>query len=81
MVMLKAFPVPAQNEISLHHPGAVKGNRILINGIDGRTIKSLNAQEGVQQTTIDISTLNRGTYFIRYLDDTGSSEILKITKQ
>lgn len=80
-VLIKAFPMPAQNELTIQHPTATKGSKLEISGIDGRAIKTIQPDAGNQQTSMDVSMLKSGFYFVRYIDDNGGSEIIKITKQ
>lgn len=79
-VLIKAFPMPVQNELTVQHPTAIKGSRIEINGIDGRTIRNIQPDVGNQQTSIDVSILKSGFYFVKFIDNSGS-EIIKISKQ
>jgi dienelactone hydrolase len=80
-VVIKAFPIPAQNEITLQHPTAVQASRITITAADGRLVKTAYPNQGLQQTNLDLSRLNRGSYFVRYEDGTVITEVIKISKQ
>ncbi len=70
-VILKVFPVPAQNQIQFQHPNDIKGNRITISTVDGCIIRSITANEGAQESSIDISMLQPGPYFLSYSNENG----------
>lgn len=80
-IVLKAFPLPAQNQITLQHPSANNTTKITLNTEDGRMVKSIVPSSGAVQTTIDLSTLKLGLYLLRFDDGTGNIETLKIIKQ
>lgn len=79
-IMLKAFPIPALNEITLQHPAATTGSRIQLNGADGRLLKNIIPSAQTQQTSIDCSKLSGGVYYIRYFGGDGTVESLLFTK-
>jgi len=79
-ILLKAFPIPAQNEITLQHPTATTGSHIQLNSADGRLLKNIIPSSQTQQTSIDCSSLSPGVYYIRYFGGDGSVESLLITK-
>lgn len=80
-VVLKAFPSPTKNEVTIQHPTAQDRSSIMVNAVDGRLVKSIRPGQGSQQTSIDLSAAQKGTYFIRYQDGSGSTETLSIIKQ
>ena len=79
-VVLKAFPSPARNEVTVQH-GTILNGRLSISTADGRQVKLVNISMEMLQTTIDISSLHAGLYLIRILNDNGSSEALRVIKQ
>lgn len=79
-IVIKAFPSPVHNTITIQHP-AIKNSSIEISSVEGKVMKSVKPAAGLQQTTIDLSELRTGLYFVKYKDESGASEIIKITKQ
>ncbi|HEY0355812.1 MAG TPA: T9SS type A sorting domain-containing protein [Flavisolibacter sp.] len=80
-IVLRAFPVPAQNELTLQHPTAENSGKILLHAMDGSRVRTIPARTGTQQTTLDLSMLRPGSYFIRYQNGNENSEALVFTKQ
>ena len=79
-VVLKAFPTPVQNQLTVQHSSAISSGKIEVLSVDGRLIKSLSLSAGVQQTSVDLSSAKAGVYIIRFIND-NSIESLKIVKQ
>lgn len=75
-VVLKAFPIPAHNDLTLQHPTADGNNRIFIHGADGRLLKTIIPQLQTQQTIIDCSVLVPGAYFIKYGNGSEKTSLL-----
>jgi hypothetical protein len=80
-ILLKAFPSPFINKLSVQHGTASANSLITINSEDGRVVKSVIPVIGTQQTEIDLSTAKSGLYLVRYRNGNGQVEILKIMKQ
>ena len=80
-IQLRAYPVPAGNEVVLQHDEVLTGTRITISTMDGRLVKSIIPATGVQQTSIDLSNTQPGLYLVRYLTAEGESGSLKLIKQ
>jgi hypothetical protein len=79
--LLRAFPLPAQNQVTLQH-GAIEGKaQISITSEDGRTIKRLVPAVGSMQTAIDLTGLKAGIYLLRLENSNGEVETLKLIKQ
>jgi hypothetical protein len=79
-VVLKAFPIPAQNQLTIQHGAAGNSSKIEIVAADGRMITSVSVASGTQQTNIDMSIAKPGVYVIRFVDN-ANTETLKIVKQ
>jgi dienelactone hydrolase len=79
-VVLKAFPIPASNELIIQHPTATKGTTIRMHSADGRLVHSATPAQGVQQTLLNITALKKGSYFLHYEDASGTMETLTIVK-
>jgi hypothetical protein len=81
MIQLKAFPSPFTKNVSVQHATAGAGSLITISSEDGRLIKSIAPIIGTQQTPIDLSTTKAGLYLIRFNNNNGTTETLKVVKQ
>jgi hypothetical protein len=80
-IVLKAFPQPVANQLTVQHP-VVKGNTILtLSAADGRIVRTLKASSGSMQTFVDMSTLQKGMYLIRFDGGDGNVETMKVLKQ
>jgi hypothetical protein len=80
-IVLKAFPQPAQNVLTVQHPVISGKSQISISSADGRVISSVVPTTGSMQTYLDFSTLQKGMYMIRFDAGNGTVETLKILKQ
>lgn len=81
LVELRAFPMPAERDVTLQHPAAVAGSRIVISAADGKQLKTVIPAQGAQQTMIDLSSVNTGFYFLRFEDGKGNAQTLKVAKR
>jgi hypothetical protein len=79
-VVLRVFPVPAQNRIVFQHPTAAKENQITIHSIDGKIIQITKAPFGAQQTDLFISSLNKGVYVVSFRNEGEAEEKIRIVK-
>lgn len=62
---LNVFPVPAQNELTVNPGRNFGATRLSVVSMDGRLVKEVNLDSfGAAGTTIDISTLPQGIYFL-----------------
>ncbi|MBD0289058.1 MAG: T9SS type A sorting domain-containing protein, partial [Flavisolibacter sp.] len=66
--IVAVYPNPAQSTIWVSHPAAGKGT-IQIFTANGIKVKELNIVPGTVQTSITISSLSNGQYFVRYSGD------------
>lgn len=79
-VMMKAFPSPVQNQLTVQHNSATGNGKIDVVSVDGRLVKSVSLAAGSQQTLVDLSSAKAGIYVIRLV--TGNNiQSIKITKQ
>ncbi|HVG41294.1 MAG TPA: T9SS type A sorting domain-containing protein [Chitinophagaceae bacterium] len=79
-MILKAFPLPAKNNLTLQHT-AVASGRITLSSEDGRLVKTIIPTTGSIQTDIDLSALKAGMYLLRFDSGNGEVETLKVIKQ
>jgi hypothetical protein len=77
---LAVYPVPAQTEITVTAGRSFGATTIAVIGIDGRRIKEINLDEFTTTgTSIDISTLPQGIYFLQFESD-GKTAIRRFMK-
>jgi len=78
---LRAFPVPAYNEVNLQHSTATSASLINILSADGKMIKSIRPTAGAVETIVDLTAFKPGLYIVQY--ESGSSEVetIKLVKK
>ena len=79
-IVLKVFPIPVQKETIIQHPVSINNSMISIASEDGKTIKEIRIMPGTQQTSMNLSSLTSGLYFISYNDGLGNTETIKFIK-
>jgi hypothetical protein len=80
-IVLKAFPQPVENQLTIQHP-VIKGNGLIsVSTADGRVVKSIKPATGSMQTYIDMNSLQKGMYMIRFDAGDGNAETMKVVKQ
>lgn len=80
-IVLKAFPQPVQNQLTLQHP-VISGRALIsLSTADGRIVRKKAPSVGSMQSAVDMSTLQKGIYLLRFDDGTGDIQTLKIMKQ
>gem|GEM_PF-2615165 len=66
-VQIKAFPIPATHTLNIQHPfGSYKME--VVNAA-GNLVQTKTFNSSIQQTSIDISHLQKGIYYVRYIDE------------
>ena len=80
-LVLKAFPTPVVNQLTVQHPAINRNTLINVSTADGRIIRSVRPTAGSMQTFIDMSNLQKGLYMVRFDDGDGNVETMKIIKQ
>lgn len=79
--ILRAYPMPARDQVTLQH-GAIEGKaQITISSEDGRIVKRQVLAVGSMLTPIDLSSLKVGLYLLRLENSNGEVETLKLVKQ
>ena len=79
--ILRAYPMPARDQVTLQH-GAIEGKaQITISSEDGRIVKRQVPATGSMLTPIDLSSLKAGLYLLRLEYSNGEVETLKVVKQ
>lgn len=80
-IVLKAFPLPVQSFLTLQHPVIETRARINVSNAAGQMIRSVVPAIGSMQTSVDMSTLQKGLYLIRFDAGDGEVKTLKVLKQ
>ena len=81
VVILKAFPLPAQNTLTVQHEPILGKGQITISAQDGRIMKMVSPAAGSTQTVVDLSNLSRGMYLLQFANGDGQLQTLKVVKQ
>jgi hypothetical protein len=77
---LRAYPSPARDLVTIEHDIAFNGT-LSINTTDGRLVKRISVKPDLNQTVINISDLKSGLYIVRFINDNGHAESIKLLKQ
>ena len=80
-IVLKAFPMPVQSELTIQYNSANNNSKIDILSADGRMIRSISLVNGSQETKLDLSSAKAGVYFARFDNGNGQTQTLKLIKQ
>lgn len=78
---LKAYPQPAQQNLTVQHNAVVEKTVITVSSADGKEVRRTVLAAGSQQTTIDMSGLKSGLYLLRLNSEDGTVQTLKVIKQ
>ena len=81
VVILKAFPLPAQNTLTVQHEPILGKGQITISAQDGRIMKVVSPASGSTQTLVDLSNLSRGMYLLQFVNGDEQVQTLKVVKQ
>jgi Secretion system C-terminal sorting domain len=77
---MRVYPSPAKDEVTIEHPTTSKGT-ITIGTSDGRLVRQLNVGPDAIQTTINISNLKAGLYIVRFTNESGQTQTVKLVKE
>lgn len=80
-ILLKAFPQPVQNQLTVQHPIITGNGLITLSAADGRVVKSIKPAAGSMQTYLDMTSLQKGMYLMRFDAGDGVVEAVKVMKQ
>jgi len=80
-IALGAYPTPTKDELFISHDEADMSCALTIVSVDGRMVKSFVPVKGSMQTTINMSAMQPGLYFVRYQAADGEIETIKVVKQ
>ncbi len=79
-VNINVFPNPVANSLVLSHPKAGANASMQVISMDGRPVALTTIQQDAIQTSIDISKLAKGNYFVVFTNGT-DKQSLKFVKQ
>jgi hypothetical protein len=80
-VVFKAFPTIVQSQLTIQHDPAGSDTHVTITNQDGKTVKNLIPAKGSMETVVDLSTIVRGIYVMKYTDENGTVQTVKFLKQ
>jgi hypothetical protein len=80
-VAFKAFPLPAQNSLTVQHTTTGDNAQINILSMEGRVLRTINLPLSATQTDVNLSGLKSGMYLLRFVSGKGNVETMKIIKQ
>ncbi|TCJ17759.1 T9SS type A sorting domain-containing protein [Flaviaesturariibacter flavus] len=79
-IVLKAFPVPARDVLTVQHERIQAGGSVSLTTADGRTVRQVTNNSGIQ-TQLNLNGLTPGLYILRVDDGNGNVESMKVMKQ
>ena len=65
---ISVFPNPVANNMTINHTEATEGATISIVSINGSTVAQYNVAKNAIQTSLDVTQLVAGQYFIKFTD-------------
>lgn len=75
--MLQATPNPVKSILSIRTNG--NNGNIIISDITGKIIKTVKVNSS--ELKMDMSNFSAGTYFLKYMDNAGHQQVLKVVKE
>jgi len=79
-ITLRAYPSPTKDQVTIEHVVGVKGT-LSITTTDGRVVKQVDVKPELNQTIINVSNLKAGLYVVRFINESGQTESLKLIKE
>lgn len=79
-IKFEVFPNPAKNNLIVSYPKLNTNANISIYTLDGRNVMSLSVKAGTTQNSLDISSLNNGSYLVTIFDEEGNKTTKTIIK-
>jgi hypothetical protein len=77
---LGVYPNPVISNLLLTHPKAIEGTTLQIISYDGKKFGAWQVQAGAIQTSVDVSKLTKGNYFVIYQNEKERQSV-KLMKQ
>jgi hypothetical protein len=69
LLALNVSPNPARSIVVIHHPVAKLNSRLFVMNVSGVSVKQLNLAEDAAVTTINVSQLSPGLYYVIFISD------------
>jgi hypothetical protein len=80
-LVLKAFPLPAINNLTVQHEAITAKGKINISSSDGRIVRSIKPAAGSLETIINLTGLRSGIYILYFDKGDGKLQTMKFMKQ
>lgn len=64
---LGVFPNPARSIVNIHHPAAKANGKLLLMNVSGIAVQEMNLPEYAAASTIDVSGLSAGLYYVVFI--------------
>ena len=76
---ISLYPNPVNNLLIVTHPQLSESGTLQIFNQEGKLVKSSNTQIGAAQTSVDVESLNKGSYVLHFMAN-GNTSVLKFVK-
>ena len=80
-LVLRAFPLPAVNKLTIQHEAVFNNGRINISTADGRIVKRIIPAKGSLETIVNLAGLKSGAYVLVFDSGNGKLQTMKFLKQ
>jgi hypothetical protein len=80
-LVLKAFPLPALDKITVQHEGVTSNGRINISSSNGSIVRNIKPAAGSIETIINLTGLRSGLYVLSFDKGDGKPQTIKFVKQ
>ena len=80
-LILRAFPLPAVNKLTIQHEAAFNNGKINIASSDGSVVKRIIPAQGSLETVVNLSGLKSGIYVLYFDSGNGKTQTMKFMKQ
>jgi hypothetical protein len=77
---IQAYPVPANELVTIQHNKAAAGTLMTLFTPDGKVLQQVKAMPNTFQTQLHIEKLGAGVYFVKYEDEKGGVQTIKVIK-
>jgi hypothetical protein len=80
-LVLKAFPLPVVNNLTIQHEAIFNNGTINITSSDGRIVRRIIPAAGSLETVVNLSALKSGIYILHFDSGNGKLQSMKFMKQ
>ena len=80
-LVLKAFPLPVVNNLTIQHEAIFNNGTINITSSDGRVVRRIMPAAGSLETLVNLSALKSGIYILHFDSGNGKLQSMKFMKQ